>query len=110
MATTNPTDWETPTWHPDFGNPDLEVGMLRAFCIKAIEIFPNSTMTLMTPEEGYLHVEVKKLDKKLAEIHIVSDGDNQRFGVFGFDGEDETGEQYFSEHEEGLGILETMLG
>lgn len=110
MTMTNPINWKSPTWHPDFGNPAVEVEMLRAFCIKAIEKFPNLTTALLIPEEGYLHVEVNKLGKKLAEIHIVPDEANQRFGIFGFDGEDEVGEQYFSEHDEGLWILETMLG
>ncbi len=109
MTTTNPINWEAPTWHPDFGNPTVEVEMLRAFCIKAIERFPNLTTALLTPEEGYLHVEVNKSSKKLAEIHIVSDEANQRFGIFGFDGGDESGEQYFLENDEGLRILEKML-
>lgn len=109
MITTNPSTWGIPTWHPDFGNPAVEVEMLRAFCIKAIEKFPSLTMALMAPEEGYLNVEVKIDGQKIAEIHIVSDDDSQRFGIFGFVGAHENDEQYFFEHDRGLELLESML-
>lgn len=109
MTTTNPDTWETPTWYPDFRNLAVEIAMLRAFCIKAIEKFPSLTMALRTPEEGYLNVDVEHEGKKLAEIHIVSDEDKHRFAIFGFDSEHERDEQYFLEHDKGLEILETML-
>ncbi len=109
MTTTNPSEWQIPTWHPDWGNPAIEVGMLREFCVKAIEQFPNLSMELSTFEEGYLNVDVSRDGQKVAEIYIVSGNENRSFAIFGFDGEKEADEQYFSEYAQGLMMLEEML-
>ena len=109
MTTTHPNTWEVPTWHPDFGDPEIEIEMLRGFCVKAIQFFPNLTTDLVTPEEGYLNVDVFDDSKKIAELHVVVDDEKRRFGLFGFDGEEETEELYFLEHDQGLKELSKLL-
>ena len=50
---TYPESWEIPRWHADFGDPAVEVELLRAFCVSARETFPRLKTTLCAIEEGY---------------------------------------------------------
>ena len=106
---TYPESWEIPRWHADFGDPAVEVELLRAFCVSARETFPRLKTTLCAIEEGYLNVDVSIEDTKIAELYVVSDKGRQRIAIFGWNGEPESDENYFEEHERGLKILARLI-
>ncbi len=109
MTMMTPDTWVIPCWHQDFGDPIVEVEMLRIFCRRAIRRFPQISTKLSAPEDGYLNVDVIVGNNKIAEIHIIPKNGDKQFGLFCFEGEKETKEVYFTEHEKGLRELEEML-
>ncbi len=102
--------WEIPTWHQDFGDPAIEIEMLRDFCNEAFNVIPNLTTMLCTPEEGYLYVKVLSNNEKISELYVVSGKEGKRFALYGFQGETETGEHYFTEYGKGIQCLKGMVG
>ena len=84
-------DWVTPIWHPDFGNPEIELSILKKTCI-FIQSFNNDlTFFLDCYEDGYKCIEIKNKDKLLGELHVV-DSSTYRIGFFNTNGD----ELYFS--------------
>lgn len=111
MTTNDPRTWKVPVWHPDFGDPKVEVDMLRKFCLGLIEAIPDLRAEIVFPEEGYLNVDISREDgRKIAEVHVVADDDRQKFALFGFDESVETGlEHYFSDLSDGIELVSSMI-
>lgn len=66
---TIPDFWTVPTWHPDFGNPEVQVKKLRSFAKALLASCPNVQVNLTQPEQGYLFVTVHHDSNKLAEVY-----------------------------------------
>lgn len=101
MVSQNPRDWQAPSWHPDFGDPEAELAMLREFCIDLQDKNKEYTFSLDAFEEGYICVKINKRNKKYAELWIVERQDKKRYGLFMDDGR----EIYFDDKKEGLAHL-----
>ena len=86
MSKTNsPISWQAPAWHPDFGDPQIELDHLREVAFKLLELSPGCSIVLETPEPGVIYIEVTRSDAAKAEIHSVSSGcslDTRRYGIF----------------------------
>ena len=77
--------WHRPDWHPDYGDPEIELGHLRSFALKLLSAVPNATVTLETPEPGLMDMRVELACGTVAEVYSVpSPGDekHRRFAVF----------------------------
>jgi hypothetical protein len=77
--------WHAPDWHPDHGDPRIELGHLRSFALKLLSAVPSATIKLETPEPGLMDVRVELACGTVAEVYSVpSPGDerHRRFGIF----------------------------
>jgi hypothetical protein len=77
--------WRAPDWHPDHGDPAVELGHLRSFALKLLSAVPNATVTLETPEPGLMDVRVELACGTMAEVYSVpspGDGTHRRFAIF----------------------------
>lgn len=99
-------NWKPPKWHSDWGDPDIEFLLLKNFSIKAADILPILNFKLNPSEEGYLCVDIFKIDIKIAELHITNVDINQ-FGLFSF--QDEGSEMHFTDSAEGISFLSELL-
>ncbi len=73
--------WTSPKWHVDFGNPELEIDLLRSLCLKINELGFDLTFELDCYEEGYMAVKVFDHKKPYFDIQVVSVEDH-KFGLF----------------------------
>lgn len=71
--TTNqlPQDWQPPQWHPDFGDPIIQLEHLRSFAIGLLSAIPNVKAVLETPEKGLMDVRVELPNGKIVEVHSI---------------------------------------
>jgi hypothetical protein len=109
--TTHPAYWKAPQWHPDFGEPEIELRLLRAFSAQFLERFPEGGVELINVEEGYMHVELFVSGQMIGEVHIVQRGTGKPgrwYGVFLSQGKQE--EQYFTAAKEGLDFIASACG
>jgi hypothetical protein len=67
----SPCDWSPPKWHPDFGDPALELDDLKEFSLLLLSMVSNATVTLETPEPGLMDVRIDLDDGRVAEVHSV---------------------------------------
>jgi hypothetical protein len=77
--------WHRPDWHPDHGDPEIEMGHLRSFALKLLSAVPSATLTLETPEPGLLDVRVELASGTVAEVYSVpspEDATHRRFAIF----------------------------
>ena len=77
--------WHRPEWHPDHGDPEIEMGHLRSFALKLLSAVPSATLTLETPEPGLLDVRVELASGTVAEVYSVpspKDASHRRFAIF----------------------------
>ena len=77
--------WHRPDWHPDHGDPGIEMGHLRSFAVKLLSAVPTATLTLETPEPGLLYVRVELASGTVAEVYSVpspEDATHRRFAIF----------------------------
>ena len=106
MCASNPNNWTAPNWHPDWGNPEAELEMLKHFCLPLLEHCPDYSVELQIPEPGLMYVDIFLKTTKVGELYIVAglkDQPTQRYGLFVFLEDEE--EYYFDEVDEGLGYL-----
>ena len=103
MHNSDPNNWTAPNWHPDSGDPEEELRMLREFCLRLLRQRPDYSVQLDVFEEGYMKVDLFRGTAKVGELYIVDGpkGGTRRFGLFLFSGNDEE-EYYFNEIDEGL--------
>lgn len=75
--------WKAPTWHPDFGDPGVELGLLQDFCLALVGRSSEFHLTLNCFEEGYMCVLVAKPSgQATAELQMVPDQGKLRYGLF----------------------------
>ena len=104
--TRQPADWRAPHWHPDFGDAEAELRLLRAFAVQFLERFPSASVELAQVEEGYMHVDLFLAGQRIGEVHIVERGagkPGQWYGLFLSEGKQE--EKYFSAAKEGVDFI-----
>jgi len=101
VHTSNPDNWIAPTWHPDFGNAEEELHLLRDFCVQLIQQYPTYSVELALPEDGYMNIDIFLEQKtKIGELFVVAEGGKRRYGLFlSRNGEEE---YYFDEVHQGL--------
>src|SRR3974390_838584 len=58
-------------WHPDWETTMLEFEHLKAFALLLLNLQPNLTITLETPEPGLMFVVVRVPDSRVAEVYSV---------------------------------------
>jgi self-protective colicin-like immunity protein len=83
------SNWVSPRWHRDFGDPDVELQMLKAFCMALYDRCPDCELSLDCHEEGYMSVSISRNGIKSAELHVVRGKDALRYGLFRDGGENE---------------------
>jgi len=104
----DPNSWIAPKWEKDFGDPLVELKMLKAFCLILNNYDPKYKYLLDTYEEGYMNVEIfmqREVDEKIAELNVVEgigSNSNKRFAVFFIDSNLENDEIYFESPADGL--------
>jgi hypothetical protein len=77
--------WHRPDWHPDYGDPEIELQHLRSFAQKLMSSVPNATIKLETPEPGLMDVRVELACGTIAEVYSVPslEGEShRRFAIF----------------------------
>lgn len=82
---TLPDLWQAPIWHPDFGDPRLELDHLREFAIRLLKSSKGFSPVLETPEPGLMYVRVVTKNGTNAEVHSVTSQSNTggwRYGIF----------------------------
>ena len=55
----SPSNWVSPQWHSDCGDPAIELEHLRIFAITLTEVIPNIQISLELPEPGLMLLEIK---------------------------------------------------
>jgi hypothetical protein len=92
-----PQDWQPPSWHPDFGNANVELEELRSLAIAICAALPNTKATLETPEPGLMSMAIELPNGVLAQIHSipsVQDNGRRRFAIFVSPNSEKEIEQY----------------
>jgi len=104
--TGHPGDWRASRWHPDFGDPEVELRLLRAFAMQFLKCFPDGGVELIHVEEGYMHVDLFLAGHPIGEVHIVERGAGKPgrwYGLFLSGGKQ--AEKYFSSAKEGVDFI-----
>jgi hypothetical protein len=81
----SPESWRAPLWHPDWGDPTVELERLRSLAISLKRALPAAHPCLAIPEPGYMFLDVKIPNGRSAEVYSVpgiTGEPNQRYGVF----------------------------
>ena len=66
-----PQLWRPPQWHPDHGDPGIELEHLRSFALNLLSAVPNATVVLEIPEPGLMDVRVELPCETVAEVYSV---------------------------------------
>jgi hypothetical protein len=67
----HPRLWRTPQWHPDHGDPAIELDHLRSFALALLSAVPDATAVLEVPEPGLMDVRVDLPCGMVAEVYSV---------------------------------------
>ncbi len=81
----HPHSWHAPQWHPDHGDPVIELEHLRSFAMKLVSAVPAATAILEVPEPGLMDVRVELARGMVAEVYSVpsrEDEKQRRFAIF----------------------------
>lgn len=81
----SPEDWSPPQWHPDLGNPSVQLEHLRSFSLSLRTAVPDAVISLEIPEPGLMDVHVELPNGTSAEVHSVPCVDapeNRRLAIF----------------------------
>ena len=81
----HPQLWTSPQWHPDHGDPGIELEHLRAFALNLVSAVPDASVALETPEPGLMDVRVELARGIVAEIYSVpsrEDRLHRRLAIF----------------------------
>jgi hypothetical protein len=71
-------EWNPPDWHPDWGDPRIELEHLKEFSLRLVSVIPTVSLTLETPEPGLMTVCVRSKDGKVAEVHSIASADSPK--------------------------------
>lgn len=82
MQNSNIDKWMAPQWHPDFGDPKVELEMLRAAARELMTRDETFAVELDCFEEGYMKLKLIRGGSAVADIYIVTPGDKRLWGVF----------------------------
>ena len=77
----DPDDWEEPLSHPDW-NARVDFLALQAVARCAQLRLPNAVVSLRSPEEGLMYLEVAHADESLAEVYAVEHEGGRRYAVY----------------------------
>ena len=78
-------DWETPKWHKDWGDPRIELALLKDLCLFIIKLDPSFSFEIDYIAEGYVAVEAYKKEKHIVDFQVV-DQNLLKIGCFFSDG------------------------
>jgi hypothetical protein len=81
----DPQSWHSPQWHPDHGDPAIELEHLRSFAVALLSAVPEATAILEVPEPGLMDVRVGLARGMVAEVYSVpsmEDEGQRRFAIF----------------------------
>ena len=67
----HPRLWRSPQWHPDHGDPAIELDHLRSFALALLSAVPDATAVLEIPEPGLMDVRVELPGEMVAEVYSV---------------------------------------
>ena len=73
MSHQHPEHWQSPQWHPDYGDAGIELDQLRSFAIKLLSAVPTARVALEIPEPGLMYVRVESASGIVAEVYSVPD-------------------------------------
>lgn len=96
-----PNEWKIPVWHKDFGDPRIELNLLKQFCNKLLQSNNSYSIELDCFEEGYMKVDIYKKSIKYGEVYITELNGKKQYGLFITKNNDEE-EIYFSDITDGL--------
>jgi hypothetical protein len=80
-----PQLWRPPQWHPDHGDPGIELEHLRSFALNLLSAVPNATVVLEIPEPGLMGVRVELPCETVAEVYSIPssrDPGSRRLAIF----------------------------
>lgn len=80
-------NWEAPQWHRDFGDPDKELSLLKAFCLSLLELDSFYSFQMEYLEEGYIAVNIHKRGRYIGQCQVI-DQEIGRMGFFSKDGDE----------------------
>jgi hypothetical protein len=81
----HPQYWHSPQWHPDHGDPGIELDHLRSFALKLLSAVLDATVALEIPEPGLMDVRVELPCETVAEVYSVPSSQDEgprRLAIF----------------------------
>jgi len=109
---TDPTSWTVPQWHPDLGDPQPQLRLLRTLAVLFLQRCRAGSVELLQVEEGYLHVDLRVRTSKVGEVHIVERGADMPgawYGVFLFPSHGDV-ERYFRDAKDAVEFIISACG
>jgi hypothetical protein len=103
-----PANWEQPDWHPDFGDAKAEFEHLRGLAEAVLSLIPETSVELVIPEPGLMHLQVMWPGGALAEAYSLvkpKGSDERRYALFLAPGTSQEQEFYASSVDDAAGIL-----
>ncbi len=94
--------WKVDEWHPDWGNSQAELDMLKSFCRRLVCEFSEINVTLIDVEEGYIKVDIFLCERKIAELYVIESEGEKKFALFDEDGGPDIPELRFDRFEDGI--------
>lgn len=101
MINSDIESWVAPSWHPDFGDPQRELDLLKAFCRRLLQEVSGLSVTLECLEDGYMKVVVQRGAELMAEVFVVERGEANELCLC-MPGDRNKEELYFSNIEQGI--------
>jgi hypothetical protein len=99
-------NWAAPPWHPDYGDVEGELQMLKRFCLALADDDPSFGLELEIIEPSYMRVNISRDSRKHAELWIVTGKPKTRYALFVV-GDESEDEYYFQEVDKGIRHLKS---
>ena len=109
MSISEIESWKVADWHPDWGDSQVELEMLRSFCKRLVCEFSEVNVTLVDVEEGYIKVDIFLNEKKIAELYVVESEGKKMYALFDEDGGPEIPELRFDRFEDGFDWIKLFV-
>lgn len=74
-------DWQTPKWHPDWGDPKLDISLFKSLATALLDLSSDFHFELDPVEEGYLSLQVQYKGDQILEAQLV-DRSKGTLGIF----------------------------
>lgn len=62
--------WKAPSWHPDLGDPHLELSILRTVTLELLRCYPRFEAQLDCFEPGYMQVQFTEAGVPFATLLV----------------------------------------